>query len=182
MNFENDVSYNSLEGVSVEQIAETLFNKMPDDTTIKQLIFDIPNNETNSGTYMYEILLTLLLEGIMKFKNNLENVNLSDIHTFHITALNPWFKSLKFNLKVDELSKSDEDQYKYYYAKIILKKMPEYEMLFNINHITKNYTFLLNSLYVREKYPFHNLNDIYSVLFLENRVFKIKFDIISDYK
>ena len=119
----------------------------------------------------------------MKFNNNLENTNLDDVQLIHIEALNPWFNSLRFKLKVEEFDKTEEneEQYKYYYSKIILKKMPEYEMVFDINHITKNYTFFLNPSYIKEPYPFINLNEIYSVIFLGNRIFKINFELINKY-
>jgi len=169
----------NLEEMTPENIAEILFSKMPDNPFTKQLLFDIPENDENSGTYIYEILLTILLEGIMKFNNNLENTNLDDVQLSHIEALNPWFNSLRFNLKINELNKleENEEEYKYYYSKIILKKMPEYEMLFEINHIDKNYTFFLNPLYIGEPYPFINFNEIYSVIFLGNRIFKISFEL-----
>ena len=175
---------NLLDEMTPETIADLLFSKMPDDPLSKQLLFDVPTNDENSGTYIYEILLTILLEGIMKFNNNLENINLEDVQINQIEALNPWFNSLRFNLKIEELEKNEEleEQYKYFYSKIILKKMPEYEMVFNINNINKNYTFFLNPLYIKNKYPFDNLNDIYSVMFLKNRIFKIKFLFIDLYK
>jgi hypothetical protein len=176
--------YTDLKEMTPETIADLLFSKMPDDPLTKQLLFDIPSDDENSGTFIYEILLTILLEGIMKFNNNLENTNLDDVQLDHIQALKPWFNSLRFNLKVEELNKNEEneEQYKYFYSKIILKKMPSYEMFFNINKLDKNYIFFLNPLYVREKYPFNNLNDIYSVIFLKDKIFKIKFILINEYK
>jgi hypothetical protein len=133
----------------------------------------------NDNTYVHEILLIILLEGIMKFNYNLDNVNLDEVEIEHIRALNPWFNSIRFNLRVNEFEKIEEniEEYKYYYSKIILKKMPEYEMLFKINHIDKNYTFFLNSLYIKDKYPSVNLNEIYSIICLGERILKIKFDL-----
>ena len=175
--------YDDFEEMTPENIAEILFSKMPDDPLTKQLLIDIPENDENTSTFIYEILLTILLEGIMKFNNNLENTNLDDVQLNHIEALNPWFNSLRFNLKINEFDKTEEneEQYKYYYSKIILKKMPEYEMLFEINKIEKNYTFFLNSRYIKEPYPNNNLNEIYSIIILKNRVFKINFEIINKY-
>lgn len=183
MEYEIENNFDKLEDMTPETIAELLFSKIPDDPATNQLLIDIPKNDENIGTYIYEILLTILMEGIMKFNNNLENTNLDDVQLIHIEALNPWFKSLKFELKVEELNKIEDsiEHYKYYYSKIILKKMPEYEMLFEINHIDKNYTFFLNPLYIKESYPFINLNEIYSVIFLGNKIFKIKFNLTNKY-
>jgi hypothetical protein len=174
-------SNDNLEEMTPEDIALLLFSKMPDDPLTKQLLIDLPENDSNAHTYVHEILLTILLEGIMKFNNNLENTNLDDVQLIHIEALNPWFNSLRFDLKITELEKTDEEEYKYYYSKIILKKMPEYEMLFEINHIEKNYTFFVNSLYIKDPLLNNNLDEIYSVIFLGNRVLKINFKLITKY-
>jgi len=172
----------NLQEMTPEDIALLLFSKMPDDPLTKQLLIELPDNECNAHTYVHEILLTILLEGIMTLNNNLENTNLDDVQISHIEALSPWFKSLKFNIKINELKKTeDEEEYKYYYSKIILKKMPEYEMLFEINNIKKNYTFFINSLYIKDSIINDTLDDIYSIIFLKDRVFKIIFKLINKY-
>ena len=169
--------YDSLENLSPETIAEILFSKVPDDPQSKQLLLESPDDE-NTGTYIHEILLIILMEGIMKFNNNLEYTILDNIEISHIDALNPWFKSLRFNMKIIELNKElDIEEYKHYYSKIILKKMPEYTLYFTIHNLEKEYTFFFNSLYGK-KYPKKNIDEIYSVLFIENRVFKINFTLI----
>ena len=177
MSSELNIPYDELNDMTPENIAEILFSEMPNNLPPTQLLINIPENDDNDSTYTHEILLTILMEGIMKFNNNLHDTQLNDVQLIHIEALNPWFNNIKINLRVSELNNEDDEKYKYYYSKIILKKMPEYEMLFKIKQIDKHYTFFLNPLYIREPYPFVNLNEVYSVIFLNNKIFKIQFEL-----
>jgi hypothetical protein len=172
----DDELINQLEELTPEKIAEILFQSMPDDTTHNQLVIVAPEEDHNPGTYIHEILLTILLEGIMKFNNNLENIVLTNIEPDHILALRPWFNSLKFNLTVSKYDKNEEnlEKYNHFYSKIILNKMTDYTMHFQIHNLEKNYTFFFNPLY-RQNYPENKLENIYSVIFLGDSVFKIVF-------
>lgn len=170
-----------LDELTPEMIAHLLFSKTPDDPLTKQLLICQPDEECeNPGTFVHEILMTVLLEGIMQFYKNLTEINLSDINSEHIQALSPWFKSLRFNLIVTELNKEENiEQYIHFYCKIILKKMAEYSLYFKLKNIPTEYTFFLNPLY-GSNYPVMDINNIYSVIFLKNRVFKIQFKILQE--
>ena len=62
-----------LQSLTPENIAAILFSKLPDDPLTKQMLICCPDDEEilNKGTYLHEILLTILLEGILKLINNL---------------------------------------------------------------------------------------------------------------
>lgn len=172
-----------LDELTPENIADILFSKMPDDPLTKQLLICQPDENDgceNPGTFVHEILVTILLEGLMKFNDNLNNIDLTNITEEHIQSLAPWFKSLRFNLLVSELDKNlNEDNYKHFYCKIILKKMPEYTLYFTMKNIARGYTFFLNPLY-GSNYPVISINNIYSVMFLGNKVFKVQFKCLSE--
>jgi hypothetical protein len=124
--------------------------------------------------------MTILLEGLMKFNENLKDTNLDELEADHIEALAPWFNSLRFNMFITEYDKQiNEEQYKHFYCKVILKKVSEYTMYFKLRNIQKDYTFFLNPLYGSE-YPAMDINNIYSVLFLGDRVFKVQFKMLNE--
>ena len=173
----NDIADMSI-ALTPKELAIQLFNKKSSDPACSHLFMCSPNDDDmdNEGVFFHEMLLTILLEGIMIIYDNLNNVSFNDITIDSIIHLNPWFNAMQWNLHVSQLHKpEDEAKYIKFYSKIILKKNPEYTLYFKIKNIQSNYTFFLNPLYGTHNYPNNKLADIYSILFVNNTVFKIHF-------
>ena len=152
-----------------EKIAYQLFTNHPDSEKSYQL--RIENNNADL-VYIFQIFLTIMMEGFSILSNGLNNINHNKINIDHFLILNRWFKSLGYIIKVHVVDKNDET-YSNYYCKIILK-LGSYESFFDLKNIHKNYHFLLSSSAATMN-P-NILSDIYSIFIVEDKVFKVSFN------
>jgi len=155
---------------SLEKTAKQIFSNPPLQPNSCSLIAS-NEFESDDAQYAFEMILTLFMEGMMIFYNNLENVNITDITYEHLTALNQWFYSLGIKPVIKE--NYDEN----YYCKIILKNDPEYHPIFIIKEIEKNYHFFFNPKFVKYQFNFPKtqLNKINALFIYNNKTFTISF-------
>ncbi len=174
---------NSLNGQDPEQIAQIIFAHEPKNKCSIQII-----GEDSDSATLFEILLTIFMEGIMLLYHNLENVSISDITYEHLYALNPWFNSFGFRLIISEIDTNmietskdcnDCNDCDDHYCRIILKES-SYKPFFLHRNIVKNYTYFLNSIY-KDGCNKENLIDIYATFKKDggNLLYKIHFDNIQ---
>lgn len=129
---------------NIESIAEQIFNELPDKENSYMLIPPIYDT-----SICFEILLTFFMEGLMILFLNANEINLTEISVSNIIDvikyLNPWMKSICFQLNVKEFTCDDDkcDDINYY-CKIMIKNKNN-KKYFDNNNINKNYTFLLNN-------------------------------------
>lgn len=159
----------SSENKSPEDIAHELFSKTQNNLTPHALSMDGDN-----ASYIYEVLVTILLEGMDIFMNGIVNMDANNLEPDYITALNPWFHSIGFNLKVDVVDRTDKELYEDYYCRIILRNYG-YGPIFDDKQLTKDYHFLGNYKY-KTGCMIDNIKDIYSIFVKKDKVFKISFD------
>lgn len=165
--------------MSPEDIAQNLFSKDPEGKFTKQIFADVSNDDNVRDTsYLFEIAITILMEGINIVLGGLENLEPESLEPDHILALNPWFNSIRFKINVELVEKKDLFDYEDYYCKIILKNYG-YGPLFDIKKFKKDYHFLCNQKY-REGCFIENLNDMFATFVREKDVFKISFDYIKE--
>ena len=130
-----DLNVNELIDYTPEGIANALFTQEPKPENSCQIIAD---QELASLTYIFEILTIILMEGLETLAGNLSSANLQNLSHEHISALNPWFWSLGFNINADIYDKNSVDAscYNKYYCKIIIRDKLQ-EILFEIKNINK---------------------------------------------
>jgi len=155
------------------EIAAEVFSHIPPEKEIKfQLIPE--NEEVDSLLDCYQILITILFEGMDIFTDGLNTVESNDFSPEHFTALNPWMYTCGIKVLTDIVDKNNEEEYKDYYCKCIIKDS-SYETFFEMKSIIPNYHFFLNPKYINSEASFHNLEDVYGVFFAGKKVIKIKF-------
>lgn len=166
------INQDNLEELSPENIASLLFTKEPKDPCSIQIISE---QQYNDVTFIFEILLIIMMEGLEILTGDLSKAQLNDLSQDHILSLNPWFESLGFTLKVNILTKDEKDKYSKYYCRIIIRDKLQ-EIFFEIKNLKKNYHFYLNGDHLVENRNQKNLNNLYCVFINSNLTFKIWFD------
>jgi hypothetical protein len=155
-----------------EEIAEIIFTHEPKSQNSHQIL---ALQQGADLTYVFEILLQILLNGMEVLTNGIDTIDLTHFTIDHIKCLNPWFRSLGFNIIVTHYNLCDQDEYKEYYCKIILKNFGTAPM-FIAKGIEKNFHFLLNGLYYELNKNKTNLEDLYAVLKNNQDIYKIYFN------
>lgn len=140
---ENIITVNPIE------IANIIFSEEPKDECSIQLcgIEDI--------YLLFEILITILMEGIdkMNYLNEIENIDDNKLNIFLI-KMRKWFNSFGFTIDINKKKIIKND----HYCKIITK-YGSYGQLFDIKNIEKNYSFLLNQNHIKK----NNISDICAI-------------------
>lgn len=98
-----DYKDEDLQDFTPKDIAQVIFSKNPSDPCTNNMLID---QDSADPIYIFEILLTVLLEGLDIFTKNvclngLREADLTNFSVSNITALNPWFHSLGFVIVVD---------------------------------------------------------------------------------
>lgn len=170
---DQEVDVGSLANFSPEMIAHEIFTKDAKAPCSHQIL---AYQDGADMTYIYEILITILLEGLEIMTGGLKEVDLSSFTTSHITVLNPWFKSIGFDITVEEVESSDKDSYNEYYCRAVVNdKLNEtFFIMKNITH--KPYHFLLNGQNLQANKEKQQLNEIYGIFSNDDTVYKISFD------
>lgn len=167
-----EIEFEKLQNNTPEEIAEKLFTDDPKPPFSFQIIAE---GETADFPYIFEILITILMEGLEILTGDLSTADLDNFSKDHLTCLLPWFKSLGFTLKVEELTDVDKTEYSQYYCRIVIN-YKEDAPLFQIKPIGKNYHFLINGNLHEENSNKENLKDLYAILNLNQQVYKISFN------
>lgn len=166
-----DNNIDNLDDMSPKDIAIHIFNKEPQ----KPYTYQIISSETQDDiTFIFEIGLVILLEGFNILIGDLDKANLSNFTIDHIKNMNPWFKSLGFEIHVSEHNVNDKDSLNKYYCNILLKENNT-KYIFEKNNIENNYHFFINEMYFKG-HSFNKLSEIYAIFFVNNVFFKINFD------
>jgi plasmid maintenance system killer protein len=161
---------------SPEKIAKIIFAEEPKDPLTRRLKLD--DNKYNV-IYIFEILITILMEGFQIITNNFESVDFNEFTKNSITYFEPWFNSLGFKLCAFEYDKDiDADFYDKYYCKAIIKNKLT-ETLFIIKNITKSYHFFINGDNLLENKKHKDLDKLYAIFINNDKVYKIYFDFMK---
>lgn len=170
---EQGVDIDSLANFSPEMIAHEIFTKDAKAPCTHQIL---AYQEGSDMTYIYEILITILLEGLEIMTGGLKEIDLSGFNSSYITVLNPWFRSIGFNINVDTFESSDKESYNGYYCRAVINdKLNEtFFIMKNLEH--KPYHFLLNGPNLQINKSKEYLKDIYGIFSTDDTVYKISFD------
>ena len=188
-----------LQDFTPKQIAQEIFSKQPAQACTNNMLID---QDLADPIYIFEILLTILVEGLEIFTKNvfpggLKEADLSNFSTENITQMNPWFHSLGFYIKVeselledlpevegDSLSSYDSEESENsedvvisdHYCRVILNR-DSYKGLFMINNTTDApYHFLLNGVALDDNMNKQNLQDLQAAFEANGTMYKISFD------
>lgn len=168
----DEIEFEKLQNHTPEEIAEKLFTNEPKKPFTYQIVAE---GENADFPYIFEILITILMEGLEILTGDLSVSNLDNFSKDHLICLLPWFKSLGFVLKVDEYTEEEKTDYDSYYCRIIIRYKDNIP-LFQIKPTNKNYHFFINANSYEENNNKQNLKELYAILNLNQTVYKISFD------
>lgn len=168
-----ELDTNEFENLEPLMIATKLFSKEPSKASSYCIIAD---DENADAAFIFEIILTIFMEGVMILYDNLTGIDLKNFTAEHLTALNPWLNSICFNLTIDTCERKDKDLYLDYYCKVILKCDPEWSNWFEHKNLNNSYYFLLNHIY-QQGCNKKNVNELYAVFINDTTVFKLQFSL-----
>lgn len=163
------MEYNDKE-YSPENIAKALFTQPPETAKRYQIITGV---ESNDPSFIFEILLTIFLEGLDILTGGIDRTDLDNLTLDYINNLKPWFASICFELKVDVFDDTDKLLIDNYYCRIILNNKKADYMLFQLKRIEKNYHFLLSANFDKERK--YELNDIFAIFKHRDQIYRIRF-------
>lgn len=176
MDQQDEINPDELEDFTPDAIANTLFHQEPKDPFTCRLL---ANPEEVDSIYLFELLITILMEGLDIMIGGLSTADLSNMTTDHITCLNPWFYSLGFKINIELFDRNENEdeinEYQEYYCKTVIRNKVN-EIIFEKNNVDKDYHFFINGHFLKKNQLKENLRDLYSVFINGNDVFKISFD------
>lgn len=155
------------------EIAETLFENDPKPECSICLISE---NEGTDTSMIFEILLSILLEGLDRTYQGLNNIDFNILTEDHIEALNPWFRSLGYNIRATIHDKEDIVFYDKYYCRIIIRT-PIDEGYFFMKGLDTNYHFVLNGNHYEEVKKCPILKDYYCIYQFGDKFLSVSFDV-----
>lgn len=166
------------QNLSPKEIALVLFSEEPEKPYTYQIISD---DEGDDAPYIFEILVTVLMEAFEVLLGSLKNTNFSDFTVDHVLNLNPWFNSIGFEVKIKEYSQDKCPTN--HYCKVVVRNN-ESEHIFSQKNIdeTLNYHFLINPIVYNENKNKTKKLDELSLLFSAcDKIFLISFDFCRNY-
>lgn len=170
---DNVDSLDNLDDNTPEQIAQQIFCAEPVDPCTITILGD----QMHDLTYIFEILITIFMEGFEILTGGLNQTDMSNFSVDHIVGLDPWFNSLGFKIYSQVFNeKEDKDLYKDYYCKIMIKTKLN-ETFFIMKNVQKNYHFLLNGPYLEKNRATKELKDLKGVFIHDNKAFTVYFDL-----
>lgn len=155
--------------MSPQDIAKKIFTEEPK----KPLTNVIGVENSPDMSFVYEILLNILLEGLDLVTEDLNNYDYDNFNEKSILFFNPWFYSMGFTICVKKYHKSEIDKYKDYYCKTITKNK-EYENYFIMKNLNNNYHFMINPKYMNSCNK-KTLEEFHTVFQVNNDIYKIWF-------
>jgi len=164
-----------------DTIAEIIFSDLPKEECSYSMFLS-ENNKINDASFIFEILASILLEGMSILYDDFDKCDLSAMTTDSINCVSPYIRSLCFNMKVSEHDNTNEitkvELLDDHYCRIILRCDKQYAMYFEMKDIHKDYTFFFNPKYGRNYPTDKNIKDVYTILNVGDKTFKISFDYI----
>mgnify|MGYP003385195448 CR=1 FL=1 len=152
-----------------EKIAESIFNASPAPPNTYQIL---AQDDDADLYYVYELLLTIMLEGFNILTGGLENVDPNDINKDHFVGLNQWFRSIGFDILIDEVQKENSDDYDNYYCKVIMRNS-SYGFIFESKNLEKDYHFLTNANHENSE---EEIKDIFAIFVANDNIYKVSFE------
>lgn len=170
-----DIVYDTKEG-SVENLALFLAeNKVQPPCSIQ-----VQLEECENQIDIFEYILTLFMELICIYTNDLKNIDTSLINIELLESFAPYMKSAGIILHLEELK--DPDDYIKYYCRIALRATEE--NLFILKEINKNYHFIFGPMIATYRMVLDEweLSKFYAIYKLKNQsVIRISFS-LCDHK
>jgi len=167
-----DINNDDIHNHTPEEIADILFDNDPKEPHTFQILGE---QKANSTTYLFEILITILLEGLNNMTDGLDKVNLDLFSSDHIDTLNPWFHSMGFVIKIHNYEMNEIDLVKGYYCRVGLNYGND-RKIFEQKKINKNYHFFLNANAMDDNLKKTALKELYAIFICGNTIYKISFD------
>lgn len=144
------------EAFTPELISEVIYNELPVGACTLKLLPYSPDMDNDSASFLFEILITIYMEGTMdaprlrkmlKEKRIIEETNNKslDLLTINLNILETcesWIKSLGFLMFIEEYNVIDYNIDKSEYCKIILKNDPNFKNFFRHKKVDKPYHFI----------------------------------------
>lgn len=168
----NEINIDELQSNTPEEIAFKLFNNDPKPACNYQIIAEEAQSDL---TYIFEILVIILMEGLEILIGNLENADIDKLEEEHFTSLNPWFQSIGFKIKSGKYTTEEKELCDKYYCNILVKNTGN-NIIFLAKQINKNYHFLLNGVCLNKYDNETDLKKIYGVIKTSNYIHKISFE------
>ena len=163
----------NLENNTPEDIARTIFSK---DASPPQSVSLIGDSDHGDVIYIFEILLTILMEGF-NILLDIQHADLSGFNSETIEVLNPWIESLGFTMNVREYDFDNKTAYGKYYCRIRLNR-GNYVQFFRIKNISKSYHFCISGTNYEDNNRIETLKDLYAIFKNENKIYAISFDFL----
>ena len=165
----------NLSSFSPKDIANEIFENDPKNPCSYQLLAVDSNGDL---TYILEVLLTILMEGFDILNGDITTIPLDLFCKNSIMAMNPWIRSIGFNIIVSEIDVSNKDKYMDYYCRIVLNR-GDYVPLFMITRNNKSYHFFLNGDALDKNKSVTKLCDLFGIFECNDKIFKIGFDFVD---
>lgn len=152
--------------VTPEMIAAHIFSKDPGPVGSVQLGADQNNMDVK---FMYEVLLTVMMEGLSIMVENLDEVTVDELDADHFEILDPWIQSMGFRLELGEVTDTPAN----YDCKIMINNEENKNYFLTTNN-TKKYHFLLAGRYAQNEW-IENLDQLVTVVKVKDGWIKIRF-------
>jgi hypothetical protein len=166
---------NEISEFSPKDIVLNVFTKPAGEPYSQRMLFiNEENHDVLDITYLYEILISILLESLECAVNSLKKYDFVTFSKDNLDYFLPWFRSLGFNMFVSECDIKDRDLYNNYFCKILINNsLVGEDSFFDINNLNNSYYFLLNGYFDKKD---KKLKDIMSIFRFNNKIFMIHFD------
>lgn len=165
--------------VDPSEIAETVFNQDVQPPKTFQLFCQSSENEDITPVDVFEIFLTILMEGIFIKNNPVTEEKFKLFNENIILSLQPYLNSLGYKVCIEETDRNNE-KLKKHYCRIVLKCDSTWAPYFEITHknLEKEYHFILggSSPYICGELC--TLNTLFSIFEINHKVYKISFSYI----
>jgi hypothetical protein len=190
----NDNNYYTPQTIAWKLYTDTL------DQALSSVILGFSDKtETDPQSYMFELLLSIFCELllIIMFMDNVElkeelnidnfenqlNINFDDFYMeLYLPIIETKFKVLSHIINIETYDRNDENEKDYLkliskgrYCRLILKQNYEDQNYFKNNENSEDYSFITNENYQKK----NKLNDIFAILLLNDKMYKIYFDNIT---
>lgn len=157
-----------------EKIANIVFDFEPSSERKFQLFCDDDMNDNYGIVTIFEIFLTLFIEGMFKKVSDPSKINEETS-----MALNPWLSMMGFNVIVKKYDISEREKLKKYYSWVALKCDPSWSQYFKLSNIQKNYHFISGNLSPYKTAEHCSLENLFAKFSYDNEcVYKIKFKFV----
>ena len=151
-------------------IANHIFSHDPQPIGSIQLVATYTEMDTE---FIYEVLLTILMEGFKLMVESIEEVSVENCSADHIILLGQWIQSLGFDLIVEECAGTTNN----YYCKVLLNNQQNTAFFYHKKITDKQYHFILNSTQTNDDH--FDINEIVTIIPFPDRYIKIQFHFID---